>query len=340
MNVLITFDYELFFGEEVGTVENCLIRPTEKLIEIAEQNNVVFNFFIDSCYLMRLLKLKSKFPELEEDYSKVMDQLKVMANKGHSLELHIHPHWYKSEYKGEGKWFFDYSYYKLTDFDDYEIDNIITENVVFIKENLGITPHAYRAGGWSIEPFKKISDSLRKNNISIDSTVVPEAVYNSEYQEYNFSNCPKRTIWRFNNNPVLEEKNGDFIEIPISSFKNGLIKKIKVVILNKLLNQKETTFFGDGKTITKSKIKTNLILKIKNLLKSEIAYVSLDGISSIYLNSVYKKYLKNFGKDSYFVVLGHPKSLSNFSIKQMEDFILKNSKARFLKYSDVRFNEG
>lgn len=336
MNVLITFDYELFLGDITGSVDECLIKPTEELIKIAQRNNVIFNFFIDSCYLLRILNLKNKFPELESDYNKIINQLSTLIQLGHTIELHIHPQWYKSEYLGNGEWSFDYSFYKITDFNDIEISKIISENVFFIKENFGINPNAYRAGGWSYEPFKKISEVLLNNDIKIDSTVLPNASYSSYFQRYNFINCPRKTFWRFENNPIVEDKNGRFIEIPISKYHNNFLRKIIMIFLMKIKKRSETDIFGNGKTITSSQNTQNKrIEKLKKLFTTDISYVSLDGISSIFISSIYKKYLKIYGENSFFVILGHPKSLSNFSLKRLEKFIFNDREANFISYDYI-----
>ena len=35
--VLFTFDYELFLGHRSGSVENCMILPTKKLLEVLKK---------------------------------------------------------------------------------------------------------------------------------------------------------------------------------------------------------------------------------------------------------------------------------------------------------------
>ena len=52
MNIYFTFDYELFFGSNSGTIENCIVKPTNELIKIANKYNVKFTFFVDSGFLI------------------------------------------------------------------------------------------------------------------------------------------------------------------------------------------------------------------------------------------------------------------------------------------------
>ena len=49
-NILLTFDYELFLGSRSGTVDNCLIIPTSKILEVLKRHGAKAVFFIDTSY--------------------------------------------------------------------------------------------------------------------------------------------------------------------------------------------------------------------------------------------------------------------------------------------------
>ena len=48
--IILTYDYELFFGDHSGTVSKTLIEPTNLLLEQFEKSNLKATFFVD--YLM------------------------------------------------------------------------------------------------------------------------------------------------------------------------------------------------------------------------------------------------------------------------------------------------
>ncbi|MBK7667512.1 MAG: hypothetical protein IPJ32_09355 [Sphingobacteriaceae bacterium] len=51
-NLLFTFDYELFLGKRSGTVENCILKPTDKILELFSKYKVTKAiFFVDTTYL-------------------------------------------------------------------------------------------------------------------------------------------------------------------------------------------------------------------------------------------------------------------------------------------------
>ena len=138
MNIYITLDYELYFGEKHGTVYKCIIFPTNELIKIAEKYNVRFTFFIDAGFLLKLDEFRSKYPTLEEDYKAVTEQIKYLSETGHDIQLHIHPHWEDSYYNGLN-WIFDLKRYKLVDFNEIEIEDIVAKYkkvLTFFSSNL------------------------------------------------------------------------------------------------------------------------------------------------------------------------------------------------------------
>ena len=84
-NVLLTFDYEVFLGLNTGTLENCVLEPTKKILEILSQKNAKAIFFVDATWL---LFLEDNFPE---DMLRVTSQITDIIKSGSSVELHLHP---------------------------------------------------------------------------------------------------------------------------------------------------------------------------------------------------------------------------------------------------------
>ena len=85
---LLTFDYELFFKES-GTPQACLLAPTYDLLTLLDKTGGKVTFFIDALYLRRLQEAR----EHAETYAWIESQIKTMVEKGHRIELHLHPHW-------------------------------------------------------------------------------------------------------------------------------------------------------------------------------------------------------------------------------------------------------
>ena len=98
--ILLTFDYELFLYKS-GTVENCLIKPTDLLIEYFNKFNIKATFFVDILFY----NLISKRPDFSEQALLIKNQLQRLLKDGHRLELHLHPQWLNSKYE-DNEWIF------------------------------------------------------------------------------------------------------------------------------------------------------------------------------------------------------------------------------------------
>lgn len=319
MNIYITLDYELFFGKHSGSVENCIIKPTEELLKLVKPFGIKFTCFVDVGYLVKLEEQKEKYPQLQEDYHKITRQIKFLADHGHGIELHIHPHWEDSFYNGKG-WVFDTSRYKLSDFPSEEVERIVTLYTQTLTRISGKSPKAYRAGGWSAQPFKEIGNALLKNNITIDSTVFPKGNYDSEDQYYDFRQVAQfNTNYRFSEDLVKENPNGVFQEIPISSYSVSPFFFWKFAY-HKLRKQNQHQAFGDGSAISKTKKDT-----LRLMLLPSNSVVSIDGYKASFIQKAYQWYAKNTNVNANFVLIGHPKAFTPYSLKMLHEFLEKVS---------------
>jgi hypothetical protein len=321
MKVLLSFDYELYFGKHTGSQEKCMIVPTNKIMEILDRYGVKATFFVDCGYLLKLKSEKKKYPLLEADYEGVVSQLKTLNKNGHNLQLHIHPHWEDCYFDGE-KWIMDTSRYRLHDFSDEEIDDIIYRYKNILEEIADNNIFAHRGGGWCIQPFDRLAKSLKKHNIWLDSTVFEGGRNSSETHYFDFKQIPKRSSWSFENDPCKENKNGFFREIPISSYKLSALFFWKLVY-HKKFGRKEHENFGDGLAAGGSKWD-----KLRMLTRSTNSVVSVDGYKSSFLEQAFRVFSKN-KENNNFVIIGHPKSMSEYSLKKLEMFIIKNRSSNF-----------
>ncbi len=321
-NILITLDYELFFGSKVGTLENCILTPTSKLVDILNRYGVKATFFVDSGYLVKLEELKEQFPILEKEYEAISSQIKSLDRDGHSIQLHIHPHWEDSTFNGK-RWIIDTKRYRLHQFSDSQIDDIVYRYKRVLTDMVGDKIFAYRAGGWCIQPFAKIKNALKKHNIYLDSTLFRNGKNDSHTHYFNFRGMPEKTEWRFEDDPLEERKDGFFKEIPISDYRLSPLFFWKLVYFKKFGGAEHQTF-GDGLAAGGSRLD-----KLRMLTRYTHSVVSIDGYKSSFLEKAYQSFLKRRDCKN-FVIIGHPKSMSQYSLKKLERFILKNKNRNYI----------
>jgi hypothetical protein len=308
--VHITFDYELFFGESSGSIGKCILEPTEKLIELAERKKVKFVFFVDAGFIFSL-KRSSEHEKCKKDLELVSAQIKKLSSLGHEIALHVHPHWEDCVFEGNA-WKIVTKRYKLSDFTENEIEEIITKYHNCLKEITGIPCSSFRAGGWCIQPFSKIMKALVENRIFIDSSVFKNGFHDFTAHSYDFTNAPDLEDWHFEADVCKKDREGRFKEIAITRDKISPLFYFSLY-LKMRLRPEEYKPVGDGSWLKDKK-------KIyKQFYSSTNHFACCDGYFASRLRSILERVEKE-GKKRM-LVLGHPKSLANCSFKYLESFI-------------------
>lgn len=325
MQVILTFDYELFFGTNTGSVQKCMIEPTDRLLGIARKYNIPLVFFVDVGFLIQLQEYRRQFPNLNSDFEQIKAQMKRMQELNCEVQLHIHPHWEKSYYDGE-KWVVvTDGCYKLSDFTDAEAEDIVRRYYHVLSELSGNKPTTYRAGGWCIQPFSQIEKVFQELHIKKDSTVFPGGKFESEHYQFDFTKVkPFGNPYRFQVDVTKPEQNGYFLEIPISSWEFSPLFYWKLYGLGRL-NPVAHKMIGDGSFLAQPGRKKSV------LLNKTWNHVSSDGYYASLLTKQAKTYSDKHVKT--FVVIGHPKGMTNYSLKHLEGFISKtNSIYEFVNF--------
>jgi hypothetical protein len=317
MNIYLTLDYELFFAQNSGSIEKSIIEPTQKLVEVVDKYDAKLCFFVDCGYIVNLEKYKNDHPTLEKDYDLLIKQLHYLNENGHDLQLHIHPHWEDTIYDGE-KWVMDTSRYRLHKFSKDEVLQIVTKYKNALTSIIGDKVFVNRAGGWCIQPFSHIKDALKKNNIWLDSTLYYDAFKDNDTHYMDFRNMPTKSEWKFEDDPLIEDENGYFLEVPISSQKVTPLFYI-MYALNKKLKPALHKISGDGKGVGRQRADT-----IKMFTQSTQGVMSIDGYRASQLESGLKEYIKK--DEKHFVIMGHPKALTEYSLGKLDKFLENNHK--------------
>jgi hypothetical protein len=328
--LLLSLDYELFFGTKTGTVQNCLIKPINELIQVLDKFNIKVSLFVDVGFLIKLKEFSSAFPRLQEQYNIIQQQLLALSKKGHDLQLHIHPHWEDSYYTKNG-WVINTKRYRLHDFSEDEIVELVTTYKAELELCTLNKVFAFRAGGWCIQPFDKLKKALQKNNIWLDSTVYKNGYSDHPSRFIDFKHLPNKPFWRFSNDPLKVDEKGYFVEIPINSIKTSPLFFWQLAY-HKKFSKNLFKPFGDGEAII-----SNGNYYFDRLTKATYGPVMIDGYKSIQLQQAYEQHINNAENNTIFNVMGHPKSLSQYSLKKLEAFLSKNKEIKSVTYLDFMY---
>jgi len=311
--LLITLDYELFFGQRVGTVKHCMLRPIEALMEVLDRHRAKLTLFVDAGYLHQLRLQGAGVEGLAEDYRQIREQLQKLMEAGHDAQLHIHPHWEESRFEA-GEWRIDTRRYRLHDFAPKQRERIVADYKQALIDIVGDRIFAYRAGGWCLQPFELIGETLLEHGIWLDSTVYAMGYSPDNLRGFDFRGAPEKPYWRFDKDPLREEGAGRFLELPITTCKVSPLFYWKLA-LQKKLARGAFKAFGDGRAMV-----ANAAYYRQLLTRSSYSVASIDGAKAGLLEQAYRQ-LERSSEPSVFNVMGHPKALSPYSLERLDRFL-------------------
>ena len=310
--VILSFDYELFFGDVAGTVQKSLIEPTNKILNALEGDTAVF--FVD--YLM-LSRLQAENEHTKKDFVAIVEQLKEIIRRGSRIELHLHPHWVDAKYVN-GSWdFSDFSHYCLYSFPKEDITKMFIEGTAMLnKIAQDVDPCyevcAFRAGGWAISPFDKIKEGFINAGLKIDSSVMNGMSINGYGYSIDFSNSPSDIVYHFEDDVMKSVNNGRLIEVQIGSYQISPFMAILKAIYYRF-NRKHFSRITDGTHIQKSKEEKRISQKHSLIERFIMKYCfAIDNGAPFVLSY----YLKRFNGDVC-VFMGHPKDHTNCTCKNI-----------------------
>ena len=303
--ILLTFDYELFFGTPSGSVEKCILEPTDKIIKILNKYDKKGIFFIDTLYLEKLREI-GDLNTLE----KIHEQLRCLVANKHRIELHLHPHWLDAKFENNSWHFTSYRYYRLHALPQEKIITLFQRGKAMLEDiakeiDTDYKVIAFRAGGWSIEPFMQLKNAFVESNILVDSSVGYGMKLNGVAHHFDFTNVPLKALYRFEESVTKEKDKGRFIEVPITTYKTNILKKI-LRRLRRKLNPKLYQMFGDGKSV--GGIRRSYLDEI-----STYEMLSLESTTPVQLLSHVDKL-----PFEIITIISHPKGMSAISFQALE----------------------
>jgi hypothetical protein len=324
MRILLTLDYEVFFGRNTGTVARTILEPTEALLSVADRHGAKLVFFVDAGFILRLRTDMRKEPALRPEHDALCRQIEALARAGHEIQLHIHSHWEDTRW-ADGEWRMDLSRYALQAFEPGAIDDIVRRYSVTLRELAG-SDHAfaYRAGGWLIQPFHRIREALLTSGVRIDSTVFVDGLANSETHRFDFRGAPARSTWRFDEDPLCEDPGGSFLEVPIASHRLSPLFYWRLALARKLGGAAHRTF-GDGRALAMGHGDM-----LARLTAPSTSVVSMDGYKASFLGAAAARYRRDRLED--FVAIGHPKALTPYSLSRLDEFLASGAAREVCTY--------
>jgi len=324
LKLLLTFDHELPLGGVRTSYKEALFDPTYRLFEVAGTLKVPVVLFTDVLCGIR-------YEEWDNTcfYQPYVRQLQDAILKFHDVQLHLHPHWLTSSFENNG--FMPSKDFRLCDFTTDKtnsIDNIVKKGVGFLKEvcstaNPDYRCIAYRAGGFNIEKSsREIISSLYKNGIRFDSSISKGYYFRSGLSEVNCLDMPDVPNWFLGlDGNVRRKADCGIFEIPVASIPKTPFEMPTRFKLKKLSGRAPR---DHGFQIHKGS-PADLRSKIKMMFSWRMLSFDNYTLSVDYFMKILEYNVRKYRKNDTIImsIIGHPKSMGDYSFFLMESFVKK-----------------
>jgi hypothetical protein len=316
--LVLSQDYELFFHKS-GSIENCLLRPTEALATFAREKGFCITFYVDAGMLVSMRNHAGQSRQVSAMRDQICRNIEGLVADGHEIGLHVHPHWNSTRWSREG-WDFSNTRYSPQQFRTGEFAEICRSYHQELSEVAGTSIATYRAGGFCVQPFNKIGDALHPLGILTDSSVVPGMYLNDRDKSFDFRKVPDEPWWLFDSEPTEPSDLGRFLEIPITAMQLSPYYYWGRAI-DRLRKRQPPSVYGDG--LSKS---IGLISAARRLLALERnVEMSTDGPKAQLLGQSPRV----GSTHRLHHVMGHPKLLSTESLDYLGKFIDRHNISRY-----------
>ena len=318
INLLLTFDYELPLGGWTVSPEAALIEPTRQILALCEKLQVRAVFFIDVLSFIRFKGLENNSFE-----QSVRNQLVEIVEKGHDIQLHLHPHWFTSYLDNEV--YSPSNNFKLADFGEQEITDMVVQGIDYLNEiakqvNPDYQCLAFRAGGFNLEDSPLIFRVLSQNGIVIDSSLCHDYYFASDISTVDFRKLPNQSNWFFNHGKYEVPTTSGIYEIPIAGKKKSVFEAptfIKAKLYKNRIPENR------GKIIHLAH-KLSFRHKLRKVFSSRMLSFDNYTYSTRFLIRILNDNIKRFHRQEEInlAIISHPKSMDWYNYQLMEDFIV------------------
>lgn len=302
---VLTFDYELFMGDNPGSALHSVIKPTNRIIELFKKYDARGIFYVDAGYLLKLREYE------HPDLQLITRQLRQLVEMGSSIELHIHPQWLDAIFDGKNWSFSSFEKFRLHSLDSTLIGSYFSDCKEILEDISGVPVSSFRAGGWCLQPFDQISVLFERSGIKLDSSVIPGFTKNDlphHYFDYESVGC--LNIYKFDSDPCVESETGRFVELPVTTHR---IHGMTLFINTFMLKLYDNRLFGDGIGLYKS---DGLCKKLRRVFSYNMRTLSVEGMFPKLFCHEFERWIQN--KECLPCLVMHPKTISELALINLE----------------------
>jgi hypothetical protein len=230
IQLLLSDDWELR-GDGSGNMRAIQFVTARRLCDVYEQHGLRGTFNVEVYQQLVHLRLRDEHPtlgELSDEWERVVLE---MLERGHDVQLHLHPQWSDASYHG-GRWHLAGAW-SLTEYPRDALAEMLGEAKSYLEGLLrGVDPAyrcvSYRAGSWCIAPSPHALEVLAELGIVFDMSIVAGAFYDSPEVTLDYRSVDEPFLPfypRLDDARRLSESTEPIVCVPTNSFRPGVAKQ-------------------------------------------------------------------------------------------------------------------
>ncbi len=184
-------DWELS-GNGAGDIRALQFQPMRKLVEIYDRHGIRGSFNAEVMQQLGFRQFQREHPELRFLADEWDTLVCETHEKGHDVQLHIHPQWSKADYQ-DGKWKLSGDW-SILNYDPDEALRMMSAGKDYLEKLLrAVDPNyrvvSFRSGSWCIAPSPHMLSLLVKLGIVFDMSIVGGVHYDTKNIQLDYRNC-------------------------------------------------------------------------------------------------------------------------------------------------------
>lgn len=184
IHLVLTDDWELR-GDGSGNMRSLQFETLRQLCAIYEEFGLRGTVNAEVMQQLCHLREGQRYPKLAALADEWVQVLGSTLQRGHDVQLHIHPQWSQARYDGR-RWFVEGDW-SITRYGPQETRDIVSHCKTYLEDTLrAFQPQyrclSFRGGAWSLAPSPHLLDILSDLGIEVDVSICPGLKYEHPVQ--------------------------------------------------------------------------------------------------------------------------------------------------------------
>jgi hypothetical protein len=167
--VLVEDDFELL-GNGLGNVADLQYLPTLAFLNILDRCGIKASFMVDAAQQLFFESKRATNRDIATQYMLWEETVKTAFERGHDIQLHIHPQWLNAQMKAEHVYLSNQ--WNLGQYSQAQQRELVEGCVSYLHDLLRpLDPSyeviGYKAGAWGMQPSEFLMDLLGRSGVRI-----------------------------------------------------------------------------------------------------------------------------------------------------------------------------